>query len=47
MFGSQTSSLLDSGNSYGATRHDTMQIVWGIKGNAADFAGSVESPGLV
>lgn len=47
MFGSQISSLLDSGKSHGAKRHVTMQIVWGIKGNDADFAGSVESPGLI
>lgn len=47
MFGSQLTSLLNSGNRYSAKSHDNMQILWGIKGNAADFAGCVESHGLM
>lgn len=39
MFGSQITSLLDSGSRHGARHHDNMQILWGTEGNAADFAG--------
>lgn len=44
MFGSQITSSLGSSNRCGAKHHGNFQILWGIKGNPADFAGYVESP---